>query len=507
MTRLWLRAVIVLVALAAASPLHAQIEEQVSSPRLAAPLTILQLNDVYSTVPVRDTGGLARVATLKKQLTQPGHTTLMMLAGDFLSSSVDSTVFKGEQMIEALNAAGLDYATLGNHEFDFGPEILLQRMAQAKFQWVVSNVTDRTTGQPVGGAAPYVVRTVGPMKVGILGLCIRSEGIRPATLERLDISNPYEAVAKYLPMLKAQGANVIVLITHLRFQEDRELAARFPEVDLIVGGHEHYPMTAIWGRTLVSKAGMDAHFVSRIELDMRGNGPVDRFVERIPMTSAVPDDPHTAEVVGTWQAKFATAMSAVVATSRAPFDARDRYLRGQESPLGNLFADALRKAANTDVALVNSGGIRGNRIYEAGPITERTLLEMHPFGNVVCTVAMTGRMLLAALNNGVSLLPDTANAGRFAQVSGVRLRVRLSDPVGSRVHDVTVNGVPLDLDRTYTVAMPDFMLEGGDGYGLLTSARVIVGKESGTPVISALRDAIAGTEVSPTLDGRLTVEP
>ena len=139
--------------------------------RGAAALTILQLNDVYSTVPVDGAGGLARVATLKQRLTREGASTLMLLAGDFLSSSVASTIFKGEQMIAALNAAGLDVATLGNHEFDFGAEILLQRMAEAKWQWVVANAIDRTTGKPVGGAAPYIVRTFGPLKVAILGLC------------------------------------------------------------------------------------------------------------------------------------------------------------------------------------------------------------------------------------------------------------------------------------------------------------------------------------------------
>ncbi len=101
-----------------------------------APLTILQINDVYSTVPVDGVGGLARVATLKKQLTAAGRTPLLMIGGDFLSSSVASTVFKGEQMIAALNATGLDVATLGNHEFDFGVDLLLTRMRQAKWQWV-----------------------------------------------------------------------------------------------------------------------------------------------------------------------------------------------------------------------------------------------------------------------------------------------------------------------------------------------------------------------------------
>ena len=106
-------------------------------------------------MPIDGLGGLARVATLKQNLAKAGRTPFLVLAGDFLSPSVASSVFKGEQMIAALNAAGLDLATLGNHEFDFGDDVLIQRMREAKFQWVVSNVVDTATGQPIGGAAPY----------------------------------------------------------------------------------------------------------------------------------------------------------------------------------------------------------------------------------------------------------------------------------------------------------------------------------------------------------------
>jgi 2',3'-cyclic-nucleotide 2'-phosphodiesterase (5'-nucleotidase family) len=167
------------------------------SPRAAAPLTILQLNDVYSIGPVEngEAGGLARVATLKQSLAAAGRTPLMMLAGDFLSSSVESTVFKGEQMIAALNAAGLDVATLGNHELDFGMDVLLQRMSEAKFQWVVSNVIDRQTGKPVGGAPPYLIRSFGQLKVGIIGLCLTTEGINEEMRRRLEIVNPLQAAA------------------------------------------------------------------------------------------------------------------------------------------------------------------------------------------------------------------------------------------------------------------------------------------------------------------------
>src|SRR3954466_801462 len=153
--------VILAFVVAALAPGHAQQSDFVA--RAAAPVTFLQLNDVYTMQPIDGQGGLARVATLKQELAKAGRTPFLVMAGDFLSPSVASSVFKGAQMIAALNAAGLDLATLGNHEFDFGDDVLIERMKEATFQWVVANVIDTRTGQPLGDAAPYVVKSFGAL--------------------------------------------------------------------------------------------------------------------------------------------------------------------------------------------------------------------------------------------------------------------------------------------------------------------------------------------------------
>src|SRR5262249_9520899 len=173
---------------------------------------------------------LARVATLKRQLADAGRTPFLVLAGDFLSPSVASSVFKGGQMVAALNAAGLDLATLGNHEFDFGDDVLIERMGEAKWQWVVSNVVDTRTGRPIGGAAPYLIRTFGTLKVGFIGLCLNTSEISRDKLTHTRLLDPMDAAAQYLPRLKADGATVIVAVTHLPFATDRTLAERFPGI-------------------------------------------------------------------------------------------------------------------------------------------------------------------------------------------------------------------------------------------------------------------------------------
>jgi 5'-nucleotidase len=480
-------------------------QDDAGAPRTTAPLTILQINDVYSTAPIDGAGGLARVATLKKRIAAAGRTPLLMLAGDYLSSSVESTVFKGEQMIAALNAAGVDMATLGNHEFDFGVDLLLQRMAEAKWQWVVSNVVDSTTNRPIGGAAPYIVRTFGTLKVGFIGLCL-SEGIARDKLEGARFIDPQAAAATYLAVLKKEQVDVIVALTHLSFAEDRALAERFPEIDLIVGGHEHYPIAATENRTFISKAGSEARFVARIDVQRFQSGLVERLYELIPITGALEDDPRTAAVVKEYHSRLDTELQAVVATTRVPLDGVTARLRTSETNLGNLVTDAIRAEARSDIALVNSGGIRGDRVYPPGPVTRYDLVQIHPFGNVICTIAVSGRIVVAALEHAFSRLPATA--GQFLQVSGMTLRIDLNAPAGSRVRDVRVQGQPLDTGKTYTVALPDFMLLGGDGFQMFAEQRVLVDPESGPSMAMALEKFVSERrEIGPSIEGRIETGP
>ena len=485
-------------------------EEAPSSPRAVAPLTILQINDVYSTIPIDGAGGLARIATLKQNLAAAGRTPFLVLAGDFLSPSVASSIFKGEQMIAALNAAGLDLATLGNHEFDFGVDLLIQRMSEAKWQWVVSNVIDTNTGKPIGGAAPYVVRTFGSLKVGFIGLVLTTDEINQDRLTHVRMIDPLEAAATYLAALKNESVNLIVAVTHLAFADDRALIERFPDIDLIIGGHEHYPITAIENRTFISKAGSDTRWVARIDVNHRAGGPVERFFELIPISESLPDEARTASVVASYESRLGSELAVVVGTSRVPLDADSLHMRAGETNLGNMVADAMRAAAGADVTIVNSGSIRGDRVYPAGPLARRTLVEIHPFGGVICKVAASGRVILQALNSGVSKLPATA--GQFPQVSGLMMRVDLSAvetdsrTPPDRVRGVRIGGQPLDPNRTYTVAITDYQLSGGDGYGMFKEGRVLVGPESGDLIVTALERYVAATgELAPAIEGRIVI--
>lgn len=505
-------AILALIAAAMAGPAKAghyvqavfAQQDEPGAPRAHAPVTFLQINDVYSTVPVDGFGGLAKVATLKHQFAQAGRTPFLVLAGDFLSPSVASTVFKGEQMIAALNAAGLDLATLGNHEFDFDDDVLIERMREAKWQWVVSNVIDTKTNKPIGGASPYVVKTFGGLKVGFLGLCLNTSEIAGAKLTHTKILDPIAAAGTYLPMLKREGAQVVVAVTHLAFETDRRLVETYPQIDLVIGGHEHFPITATENRALISKAGSDAKYVARIDVNRQARGTVERFYELLPITSAIPDEPRTAAVVASYETKLSAELDVVVGRSSVPLDAVSVRMRAAETNIGDLVADAIRADTKADVAIMNSGSIRGDRIYPAGPLRRRDLIAMLPFGNVSCTLAVPGRIVLEALNHGVSSFP--ASAGSFPQVSGVTFTIDRDAPASRRVVDVRVAGQALDLAKTYTLAIPDFILKGGDGYAMFAGEKVVVSPESGPLMVDELEKYVASKrEIAPEIDGRITI--
>jgi 5'-nucleotidase len=500
--RSWAGLLSILLVGAAAAPLAG---ESLGS-RQSAQLTVLHLADVYEMVPVDGGkfGGLARVAALERQLAAERSHVLMTIGGDFLSPSVASSVFRGEQMVSSLGATGLDLATLGNHEFDFGPEVLLQRMRESSFDWVVSNVLDAATGEPFGGAAPWLVRQYGDLKVGFLGLCIIGEEITAKNREGVEFLDPFEVTERYLPVLEKEGAEVIIALTHLDFVDDVRLARRFPRIDLILGGHEHFPITTYVERTLITKPGSDARNVARIDISRpQPDAPVEKHFEMVPIVEGMVEDSTTSGAVAAWEARLDEELAVTVGATREPLNAVAEDVRSGESNLGNVFADAMRRDTGAQVAILNSGSIRSNRIYPPGDLTRRDLIAMHPFGGIACAVEVSGATLAAAIENGFSRLGESS--GRFPQISGLRVRIDSERPAGGRLVEATIDGQPLDPQGTYTVAITDYMLEGGDGYSMFESAKVLVSPEAGGLLVNLLEQTVRENQpLAPQMEGRIS---
>jgi len=505
LTYLWLRrATLALAVITLTFSVHAQTQPN-SERKLR--ITILQLNDVYQTAPMDKgkSGGLARVATLRKKIMAESPNALFLLAGDTISPSVASTVFKGEQMIAAWNALGLDYSALGNHEFDFGPDVLLARMKESKFVWLGANVIDRRTGKPFGGTPPYVIRKFGGVKVGLFGLLTTYTTTSSKPGPDVRFVDPVLAAKNIVAKLRREGASVIIAVTHLAMSEDKELARRVPQIDVIIGGHEHEPLQSHAGRAPIFKWGADARTLGRIDLNV---STVTRKVESIdwagiPITDAVADDQTLVAVTAEYDKKLDAALGQTIGQTSVELDARALTNRTRETNLGNLVADAFRQAVGADIALVNGGSIRANTTLAPGPITKRDTIAILPFGNQVVKIQVSGATLRAALENGVSRIVEEEESGRYPQVSGLSFTFDGRKPAGSRVVEVTINGQPLDEKKNYSLALAPYLADGGDGYSMFSGARYLINPESAQIDSAILANAIAAAgTASPKVEGR-----
>lgn len=476
-------------------------------PDCTVKVTLLQVNDVYQFTPVEQgaSGGLARVLTLKKEIEKQSPNTLFLLSGDTISPSVESITYKGAQMIDAWNTAKLDYSTFGNHEFDFGPDELRKRMKESKFKWIAANVIDKKTGKPFGDAPAFVIREFDGVKVGIFGLTLEETKTTSRPGPDVEFLSPCDTARKTVDALHAQGVKTVIALTHLSMSEDKEVA-RCADVDVIIGGHEHTLLESSSGGAPIFKMPADARELGQIDLNIsKSTGAVESIDWKvIPVTDKIKDDPQFAAVNKKYGALL-KELAQVVGRTSVDLDARSAVGRTQETNVGNFIADAFRAATAADVGLMNGGSIRADEIIGAGVLTRRDVLSILPFKNKVVKIELTGAVLRQALEHGVARSAEDAEPGRFPQVSGVQFSFDARRPAGSRIVSLTVNGKPLDEKKLYTLATSDYVaLDGGDGYEMLKTAKVLIPKEQAKFDSDALQAVITAKKViAPKVEGRI----
>lgn len=495
-------AAILLLVLAVIIPLSAQQKADCT-----VRVTLLQVNDVYQFAPVDQgaRGGLARLLTIKKAIQNDSPNTLFLLSGDTISPSVESITYKGAQMVDAWNTAQLDYSTFGNHEFDFGPDVLRQRIRESKFKWLAANVIDKKTGKPFGDAEAYVVREFDGVKVAIFGLTLEETKITSRPGPDVDFLNPCETARKVVDEIHARGIKTVVALTHLSMGEDKEVA-RCAGVDVIIGGHEHTLLESSSGGAPIFKMTADARELGQIDLNIsKSTGAVESIDWKIiPVTNKIPDDPEFATINRKY-GSLIKELSRVVGRTSVDLDARSAVGRTQETNVGDFIADTFRAATGAEIGLMNGGSIRADEITKAGALTRRDILSILPFKNKVVKVEVSGATLREILEHGVARSAEDAEPGRFPQVSGIRFTFDGRRPPGSRIVDLSINGKPLDEKKLYTLATSDYIaIDGGDGYAMLKTARVIIPREKGQFDSDILQAAIVARNViAPKTDGRI----
>lgn len=432
------------------------------APEPLNPVRFLLINDVYVADTLADgSGGLARVATVRSRLTDQGP-TLFVLAGDVLSPSILSKYYGGRQMVEALNAAKLDYATFGNHEFELDRDTLIARIEASSFKWLSANCA-LADGTAFPGVQSWdTVRMSGHL-VGLFGLTLQGNYRRYVAC-----ANPDSAARRAVDTLAAVGAELIVGLTHQTVEADRDLLAREPRLDLILGGHEHEAHDSVVSGRHVLKADANARSAQFATL-WGGKEKWRQAVGLVRIDSRLPDDTAVARVTDAWSDSLRARLGPErqVGATEVPLDARDAASRRRESALGDLVTDAARAGTGAEVALINAGAMRLDDVIPAGPLTNYQLESIFLFADETRIVRfpLTGERLRALLEHGVS--DGSLGKGGFLQVSGVRFEYDPRRPSGGRIQG------ELRRDDGRTVAPGDTLVvafagypacEGGDGY-------------------------------------------
>ncbi|MDB5586762.1 MAG: multifunctional 2,3-cyclic-nucleotide 2-phosphodiesterase/5-nucleotidase/3-nucleotidase [Devosia sp.] len=506
-------------------------------------LNILHINDFHSRFdPITGTdsdcnaetdakgecfGGIARLKTeidAKRAEFKDGN-SLLISAGDNFQGSLYYTTYKSKVVSDFFNQMGFDVVATGNHEFDDGPAEFSKFIAAAKFPIIGGNFDVSRSPDLRGKIKGSIVIEVGGQKIGIIGA---------TTEDTPDISSPgddveFTDVIQYVrgasEALDAAGVDKIILLSHIGYPMDQQVAAALPLVDVIVGGHTHTLLSNTDEKaagpypTMVKNpdgvevpivtANQYGKYLGDIAVTWDDNGVVTK-AEGAPflIDASVKGDTDFATQLTALAGPIKEAMSVVIGSATAAIDGSRETCRAQECAMGNLLADAILDRASgqgATIAFQNGGGVRAS--IDAGDITKGEVITVLPFSNTLATVQVSGADVIEALENGVS---DVENgAGRFAQVAGLKYSFDLKKPSGERVSDVQVliggdAWGPIDEDATYTIVTNNYVRGGGDGYG--TFADGDNAYDFGPPLEEVVADYIAkqGGSYTPYTDGRIT---
>jgi 5'-nucleotidase/UDP-sugar diphosphatase len=508
-------------------------------------LNILHINDFHSRFdPITGTdsncdaetdakgecfGGIARLKTIidETRAKYDGGNSLLLSAGDNFQGSLYYTTYKSKVVSDFFNQMGFDVVATGNHEFDDGPEEFLKFIEAAEFPIIGGNFDVSRDENLRGKIQGAIVLDVGGEKIGIIGATTEDTPEIASPGPNVEFTDVIQYVRGASEALDAAGVNKIILLSHIGYTVDQQVAAALPLVDVIVGGHSH----SLLSNTAEGAVGPYPTMVANpdgIEVPVVQANQYGKYLGDIAITwddsgvvTKAEGEPFLidATVIGNddfkgqlaeLAAPIEEAMAEVIGTTTADIDGSRESCRTMECQMGNLVAEAmLDRAADqgATIAIQNGGGLRAS--IDAGDITKGEVITVLPFSNTLATVQISGGDVIEALENGVSDIEN--GAGRFPQVAGLKYAYTITTPAGSRISDVMVKGegdtwVPIDEEATYTVVTNNYTRGGGDGYETFASGDNPY--DFGPPLEEVLAGYIAelGGEYTPLTDGRITMK-
>lgn len=475
-------------------------------------LTILHVNDTHGYIlPYKEAGsgkntmvgGAAYLARLiEDERSKNPEGTLLLSAGDMFQGTPISNFFKGRPVIDVMNDLKFDAMAVGNHEFDWGFDVFNRMLSSARFPFLSANMKS-AKDQYFPGVKPYIIVHRKNVNIAVIGVITPDLPYlsKPDSTGKITVQNPEDILPELIKKVKEEGAHVVMVLSHLGLDADKELARRVSGIHVIVGGHSHTAMETpvTVGNTTIVQAGCYGLYLGVLELEIAtGTNPVSYRTIRGKLEKVIagPDrsyDETVAAIVNNYHDRIKNDFAGVVGKAAVDLTRKDQ----RESNVGNLLCDMMRETTGADIALLNSRSIRTD--IPGGNITLEQVYALLPFDNVLVTMDLTGRQLMEILEHSA-----TQPYSRL-QVSGIRITQDLSNAGGKMVKDVLVGMRPLDLNKTYRIATNDFLAAGGDRFvTFMKGQNILFGMDLRDAFLSYLKKH---SPVQPRTEERIIILP
>jgi len=405
---------------------------------------------------------------IKEEAKQKNIPVLLFDIGDWFTGTPLGDFTHGRAVIEFFNYINEDALTIGNHEFAFGLDTLKSLIQALKAPVLCANLVKTGTDSIPEYFKPWIILEQDGLKIGVFGITTHylTGMVSPEQMPGLSVLKHYVGAANSIAGLRAQGADIIIGLSHAGYSHDQRLADSVPGIDLIVGGHSHtgieHPGEMPRYHTIICQTygRLTSIGLMKIKIDkttkrLAGyNGELfNLFGEEVPL------DQQYLSRLQKWQQTVEKGFDNVIGVSKRELT-RGGFV---ESPVGDLITDAMREHAQADIAVTNSGGIRAN--LPQGDVTYRDLYKVDNFGNTAVTMTMTGKQVWEMLE--VSVIGYHA----IFQVSGLKMVYDLRKPPKQRVLSVEIDGQPIDLNKEYKVVTNNFLAAGGGAYGIFKEGK------------------------------------
>jgi 2',3'-cyclic-nucleotide 2'-phosphodiesterase (5'-nucleotidase family) len=468
--------------------------------------SILYFNDAHQLSPVVDRlgerGGVARLKTIVDQIKYETPNALLTFGGDLGGGMLFGGVYHGFPMVEAFNRIPIDLATFGQHDFDFGAEEAIRLVETSEFKWITTNLVNEQ-GLPFAKLPKFKIINIDGIKFGFIGL---TDDMETTTQEGVVFQhNLIDAARDAVIELENRGVQVIIAMTQASLEKNEEILQELPEIDAIFSEERSETRsftTFVGSRPIISPCG---NIGSLVRLDVALlNNKKEFAVKAYPIDPTVSEDSDLKALQDEYELRLERDLSeriGTIYTSLSGGAYADHSARERETNSGNLIADSFREFHNADVGIIQGGGIRSG--VEAGPFRLKDALALMPFGNSVCLVKMSGKLLREVLDFGLDGYSE--HSGKLCQVSGIKYSFNAQLPIGERILSLSRDDREIRDDDIFEVAISNYLLGGGDGFLMLKNAEVIVGPDQARKDVEVLGEYFkAHDSLNIIVEGRIT---